>query len=182
MAPTPGWLCPWRSACRAWRRLTACLLVLAALSAACAPIPVATPTTPPATPDEARIEVAIAAAEARLRIRASQPTDLPSGARITRVATVNENPPTLDIEYLVGERRFLLRQRPAQSDPQFPTEARPVAGEADIRAISRVDGAGNQIGAELFWSRDGMDYALTGALPLPDMLRIARGVSRPSAA
>jgi hypothetical protein len=182
MTPTPGWPRPSPTARPAWRGLILGGVVVAALSVACAAIPTATPTVPPATPDPERIGVAIAAAEARLRIRASQPTDLPAGARITRVAAAAESPPTLDIEYLIGERRLLLRQRPAQSDPEFPAEARPVAGEADIRAVSRVDGAGNQIGAELYWTRDGMDYALSGALPLPDMVRIARGVARPSAA
>jgi hypothetical protein len=182
VTPSAAWPCFSPVGRPTRRRLLAAVLVLAALPAACAPIPTPSPTTPPATPDEARISVAIAAAEAKLRIRASQPTDLPPGARISRVATVNESPPTLDIEYLVGERRFLLRQRPAQSDPQFPPDARPVDGEAGMRAVRRVDGAGNEVGADLYWTKDGMDYALSGALPLLDMLRIARGVSRPTAA
>jgi hypothetical protein len=130
-----------------------------------------------------RIERAIAAAEAQLKIRASLPSDLPPDGRIVRVAVVNEQPPTLDIEYLIGGHRVLLRQRPAQSDPQFPPEARDVALEGfAVKALARVDGSGRSTGTELYWTRDGFDYALLGTLPLPDLVRIARGVARPGAA
>jgi hypothetical protein len=156
-------------------------LALGALMLACAPVPTPTPTAPiPATPDEALISRSIAAAEAQLKIRASLPTGLPVGARVTRVAVIGDKPPTLDLEYLIGGQRVLLRQRPAQSDAQFPPEAAEVTiAGGTARALVRVDERGQLVKSEVYWTRDGMDYALAGALPIEQMATLAATVSRP---
>lgn len=134
----------------------------------------------PATPDPARIDTALAGAEAKLRFRASQIADLPGDARITRIAVPREQPPTLDIEYLAAGQRILLRQGPAQSTPDVPPEAQQMTGFPG-KAMVRVDANGNENGAELYWTADGMDYALAGVLPIDDLVRIALSVRRPTA-
>jgi hypothetical protein len=145
-------------------------------------VPTAVPTPPP-TPPPGVIERAIAMAEAEARLRLSFPRDLPGDARIMRVAIVNQTPPTLDVEYLIGSETVLLRQRPAQSNPQFPPEAKPIDIDGiAAQGVARVDASGRQVGVELYWSRDGMDYLLGGNLPAPEMARIARSVARPGSA
>lgn len=125
----------------------------------------------------------LAAAEARVRFRASLPRDLPGDAALTRVAVINEVPPTLDMEYLVGGRSLLLRQRPAQSEPGFPPEAVTLdVGGVAGRAVRRLDGTGRWLASELYWTKDGMDYALVGAFSEAELVQVARGVVRPGAA
>lgn len=161
-------------------------LLLAIGAVGCAPLPTPTPTQavpasqPMASPDPQLAERALAAAEAQLRFRAALPRELPDGAQIVRVASVSTAPPTLDVEYLVGGQRLLLRQRPAQSDPQFPPEATEFDFEGlSGRAIARMDTAGKLVQSELYWTRDGMDYALVGTMPPSQMVPIARSVVRP---
>jgi hypothetical protein len=161
------------------------LLGFATIACAYVPQPTATPVPRPATPvsDPAAVGRAIAAAEAKLRFRASLPRDLPPDARITRVLAPNQSPPTLDIEYLIDDQTVLLRQRPAQSDPGFPAETSPIDVDGFVgRGMARVDDAGKFVTGELYWVRDGMDYALLGGLPMPELMRIAKSVARPSAA
>ncbi len=169
----------------AWpMRAAAFGFVIAFLAVACAAVapPTATPKIA-ATPDPVVLARAVAAAEAEMRIRAWLPRDLPPGAFIARVARANDQPPTLDIEYLFGERHLLLRQRPALAEPGFPAGAEQVDLDGvPAWALVRVDASGNPVQSELYWVRGGMDFALAGHMPIEDLMRVARGVAPPSAA
>jgi len=157
------------------------VLALAFLVVACAPIatPTATPRIP-STPAPGQHDRAIAAAEAQTRMRLSQPKELPAGSQLTRVALVNEQPPTLDLEYLIAGSQVILRQRPAQSNPQFPADAQPVELDGlTAHGVLRVSRDGQPVGVELYWTRDGMDYMLGGGLAPEQMAKIARSVIRP---
>jgi hypothetical protein len=137
----------------------------------------------PRAPEPGEADRAIAAAEAQIRVRLSLPTELPRDAIVSRVALVNESPPTVDVEYFVDGQRIVLRQRPAQSSPQFPDRAKPVdLGGLVAQGIAHLDGQGRAAGLELYWTRDGFDYMLAGNLPPEEMARIARSVARPRAA
>src|SRR5207244_6104226 len=92
------------------------LTFLLSLVGACAPLPAPTPTPVP-TLDQAAFERKLAGAEAQLRLRASLPATLPGSAKIVDVRVANREPPTLDVEYRVGDQFLLLRQRPADSAP-----------------------------------------------------------------
>ena len=160
------------------------VLLIVVLIGSCAPIEAPTPTPrAPATPHAPTIDRAIAAAEARAGFRASLPSRLPPGSQVSRVALVNEQPPTVDIEYLLPDsRQFLLRQRPVQSNTLVPEEATRFVYEGlEGRALVQVDSQGRFVRSEVYWVGDGMEYVLTGVLTPEELASIARGVARPVA-